>query len=357
MTPAVLLSDLTIPFAGILVAAAPLVTRPTVAFGVRVPPERITAPVIRSQRMAYLRRTAVICACATLAALALDGTGSWWLPRIILTLMLVADIACLQLARRRIAAAKNAEHWFAGVRQTVVADTGWRADPPRFPAVWLLPALAVIAATIVTGVLRYPHLPAHLAAGNGSGPPARTSAVTAFAPVIGQGWVTALWTGILFLMYRARPDIDATDPAGSAARYRAFLGAAGKALLTLITLVDVSLLLAALRKWQLWDLPAGLSLLPFAAGLAAFAVAALRAGRLNSRLDPGGPAGIAGRDDDRFWKGGLFYVNRDDPALVMSARFGVGWTFNFANPRAWLLIAAAATTLAGLIALVTAARA
>lgn len=29
----------------------------------------------------------------------------------------------------------------------------------------------MIAATIVIGVLRYPHLPAHLPAGNGSGPP------------------------------------------------------------------------------------------------------------------------------------------------------------------------------------------
>jgi len=24
------------------------------------------------------------------------------------------------------------------------------------------------------------------------------------------------------------------------------------------------------------------------------------------------------RDDDRFWKGGLIYVNRDDPAIMAS---------------------------------------
>lgn len=54
------------------------------------------------------------------------------------------------------------------------------------------------------------------------------------------------------------------------------------------------------------------------------------------------------RDDDRFWVGGLLYVNRQDPAVVVSRRFGVGWTLNFGNPWAWVavaVIAAAVVTL------------
>jgi hypothetical protein len=37
----------------------PAITRPTVPFGVRVPPERTRATVIRQQRRAYYGRTAV----------------------------------------------------------------------------------------------------------------------------------------------------------------------------------------------------------------------------------------------------------------------------------------------------------
>jgi uncharacterized membrane protein len=37
-------------------------------------------------------------------------------------------------------------------------------------------------------------------------------------------------------------------------------------------------------------------------------------------------------DDDQHWKGGLFYVNRDDPALVVPRRFGLGWTPNLGHP-------------------------
>ena len=85
-----------------------------------------------------------------------------------------------------------------------------------------------------------------------------------------------------------------------------------------------------------------------------------RTGQGGSRLN-GNVRGLAlraagtDRDDDRFWKGGLLYVNRDDPALVVGARFGVGWALNFGNPAAWLLIAGTAATWAGLAVLGAAA--
>jgi uncharacterized membrane protein len=34
----------------------------------------------------------------------------------------------------------------------------------------------------------------------------------------------------------------------------------------------------------------------------------------------------------------VLYVNRDDPAVMVGKRFGVGWTLNFGNPRSWLLV-------------------
>jgi hypothetical protein len=61
------------------------------------------------------------------------------------------------------------------------------------------------------------------------------------------------------------------------------------------------------------------------------------------------------RDDDRFWKAGLLYVNHDDPAIVVGARFGVGWMLNFGNPVAWLLLAGFVAWWAGLAALGAAA--
>jgi uncharacterized membrane protein len=44
------------------------------------------------------------------------------------------------------------------------------------------------------------------------------------------------------------------------------------------------------------------------------------------------------RDDDRYWYGGLFYNNPDDPAVFVPKRFGLGWTMNFGHPQAKLVL-------------------
>lgn len=44
--------------------------------------------------------------------------------------------------------------------------------------------------------------------------------------------------------------------------------------------------------------------------------------------------------DDRHWRGGLFYYNPDDPSFMTEKRYGLGWTFNFARPASWLIMAA-----------------
>jgi uncharacterized membrane protein len=357
MTAAALSGIILVPLLGALMVLAAVVTRRTAAFGVRIPyPERPVPPVIRSQRLLYLRRTIVICACATVAALALAGHGPPWISRMVLLLEIAADIACLQLARRTIIAVKNAEGWYAGVRQTVVTDTAWRAAPPRFPVRWLLPALAVLAVTVLIGVLRYPHLPARIPAMGGHLVP--KSPVAAFAIVVGQAYPTALSSGMLCLAYRARPDIEARDPAGSAARQRAVRLTLARAILTLVALVNVTLLLVALRQWQLWR-PAGtaggLILLPFALGFVALIVMLWRARAVLGAAGGGGPDGIADRDDDRFWKGGIVYVNKGDPAVMVGARFGAGWTLNLGNPRAWIIIAAVIAAPTGIAAILLAA--
>jgi len=346
-----------VPFFAAMLCVAPAVTRPTVPFGVRVPGERAGATVIRRERRAYFWRTAAIGAGCTVAAVLLLGHGSWWLTRVILLVEVAADLGCFWIARKKITAVKSAEGWFAGHRQTVVTDTSWRTDPPRFPVRWLMPALTVVAATVIIGAVRYPDLPARLAGGfGGPGHLVAKSVVSAFAVVAAQVYVTALWTGLMLIVYRSRPDIEAADAAASTRRYRRFLAAMTRAVLTLLALVDLTLLLAALQKWQVYRLSgrgSALLLLPFAFGLLVLAVVTVRAGQGGYRLSGGGGDRLAGsqteRDDDRFWKAGLIYVNRDDPAIMVGARFGVGWTFNLGNPMARVVIAGIVAAPAGLV--------
>jgi uncharacterized membrane protein len=312
----------------------------------------VGAPVIRRERRAYYWRTAAIGLCCIVVAVTVRDYGSWWLPRIILLLELAADLGCFWVARRKIAAVKNADNWFAGLRQTIVTDTSWRTDPPRFPVRWLIPALAVIAATVTVGALRYPGLPAHIVTRSGHRAP--KSAVSVLV-VAGQLYFTAVCSGLTLIVHRSRPDIEAADPAASTLRYRRFLAAITRALLVMAALADTSLLLIALPNWQVYRLSGigrALPALPVVAGLLLLVAVAARTGQGGSRLNGNvrglAPATGTDRDDDRFWKGGLLYVNRDDPALMVAARFGVGWTLNYGNRAAWLIIAGTVTVWAGL---------
>jgi uncharacterized membrane protein len=37
----------------------------------------------------------------------------------------------------------------------------------------------------------------------------------------------------------------------------------------------------------------------------------------------------------------MFYVNPDDPAILVEKRFGIGYTLNFGRPAAWFVPAVA----------------
>jgi uncharacterized membrane protein len=347
VSAAILIGYVLVPLFGVFLCVAPVVSRPTIQFGVRVPPERVVAPVIGRERRRYVWRSAVIVVAATAVVFAIGAHAPSWLSRIIVVLLIATDAGLFWWAHRSVARVKSAEGWFAGRRQTVVTDTGWRSEPVRFPVAWLLPAVAIIVATAVVGVLRYPDLPAHLDFGGGRH--LATTPASAFATLIGQLFVTGLWIILLTLAYRSRPDLDTGDPAASLREHRQAFVLIGRAGLTLVACIDLTLALTALRRWQIADLPVGLAILPAAIGLVGILAVVLRAGRIRGRA--GNPAAGSDRDDDRFWKAGLVYVNRDDPALMVNTRFAFGLTPNLGNPRIWLIIAGAAVLLAGLITL------
>lgn len=49
---------------------------------------------------------------------------------------------------------------------------------------------------------------------------------------------------------------------------------------------------------------------------------------------------IGDRTEDRYWKAGVFYVNPNDPALMVEKRFGIGYTLNFGHWASWLIMVA-----------------
>lgn len=42
--------------------------------------------------------------------------------------------------------------------------------------------------------------------------------------------------------------------------------------------------------------------------------------------------------DDRYWKWGIVYINKNDPSLLVQKKYGVGWTVNLANKWSYIIV-------------------
>jgi uncharacterized membrane protein len=67
-------------------------------------------------------------------------------------------------------------------------------------------------------------------------------------------------------------------------------------------------------------------------------VFAVKVGNAGNDISSYSEGAIAEYDEDHYWKGGLFYFNKNDPSIFVEKRFGVGWTINFANPKGYFMI-------------------
>ena len=351
MTVAIVLSSALSALVLVLGLVLPSITSATVPFGVRVPAQHADDPTVARQTRSYRWRVllgGIAAAGIGVAIYALTGE-TLLLP---LTVLLLVGVwyGCFFLAHHEIRAANAAGGWYEGLHQGIAVDTALRTDPPRFPWLWLAPALIVTLATVVIGVILYPSMPETLAVHYGAmGVPDRLAAKSvgaAFSLVFVQLGATAVLVGIAAgIVFRSRCDIDPAHPVASARWHRQYMTLGAKALLGLVAMIDLGMLGSSLLMWTgtVTSLAALVVVLPILAGVV---VAVVVLARNNRERDKGEEdTGLTHRDDDKYWRGGLFYINREDHALWIPRRFGLGWTLNFGNPRAAML-------LAGVVALI-----
>ncbi|AGM06770.1 DUF1648 domain-containing protein [Amycolatopsis keratiniphila] len=312
-----------IAFIAAAFGSAPTLARPTLPFGVRIPAKRSGEAVILLARRRYNRGIGLgaIVACAVV----LFG----WLAPEVVVLALTAVYSLLGgLAHRSIAAAKREEGWYSGTRQAVSTDTSLRSDPVRPQWILLTPSVVLAVATAVSGWLAG-------AAGFS----------TVFAPIA----VIVLTSLMAVAISRARPEIDAAQPAVSASRYREYLHGVLALLLISAGCVNATLLVVSLQRWGVVETTVPVTIvayLPLAAAFIAWLGFTVRTGDAGHRLPRAGDepeTRYEQRDDDRHWyAAGMVYLNRNDPALLVHRRVGTYWTLNLGHPIAWVVLAAVA---------------
>ncbi len=191
-------------------------------------------------------------------------------------------------------------------------------DDDRFPA-WDLVALAGLAALGALALALWPGLPDPLpthwnAAGRVNGWTPK-----AVVPWILFGLPLFVW-GLLGVVGRVAVP---KDPALAAGSRRAMAPLRGLLVAGICVLQSAVLLVPRLGPWIFRPV--------LAAFLGLLVLAIVLMARTAKRVLP-----EAHRAHSKW---GLFYVNPEDPRLMVPKLLGAGWTFNYARPAAWWLTA------------------
>ncbi|MBI4916598.1 MAG: DUF1648 domain-containing protein [Acidobacteria bacterium] len=156
--------------------------------------------------------------------------------------------------------------------------------------------------------------------------------------------------GLAWLTANAKRGLRRFDQGASLAAQMRFRTAmtrflSGTALLTsvMLTAMSVSIIRVGLGRAPAlgrWEMALAGVLVLWAIGGTVYL--SVRYGQGGSRLENANAAtpltnGIA---DNRNWVLGMFYVNRNDPSILVERRFGLGYTLNFGNWKAAALFAA-----------------
>lgn len=352
-------------FVAVYGVAQPALTRRDLLFGVTVAPDTRATSAGRSIIARYRVMMVV------LTVLGLAALGALWrlLPAdAALIASPFAAIGVLLLTSLPYLWAYFATRRLALSQPPVAAPTATERPsaelrPRRYgdyiPWVWELLPLLIIGGTVAYLAATYPSVPATFpthfdAAGHPNGY-ATKSIASYFALVWTQLSLEVLITLLGVLIVRSR-----ALPGEAEARFRRiwlrFLFVLKVGILALMGLIAIGIGYSAVSGMGLPSVfvlvPLGFLLLVLVGTL----VLSLRTGQGGARLSPEAPA--TDRTNDRFWVLGTIYINRNDPSVFVERRFGVGWTLNFGNPRALLVLLAilAFASAATVIAFVTTGR-
>lgn len=340
----------TVALVGIVVAVTPFIMPPTECFTVTVPPSAKQDPRVK----ALFRTHTIIVAALTVAGMAAMALLLPQADDIAVTVVMtcstlapaIASFAFMLYARKQVQALKQAEGWAASESRSAafVSDD---SIPQPIPLAWELLHVVVVAALAGFALLAYDRLPDQIPMHAGWDGTVNAYADKTIGTVMFPAMIAAFMGITLafahWMILRSKRPIDPAAPATSALAYGEFARAQSIGLLAgglvLDIFIGVSFFLSSAGIISLGAAGAVTTVgaLVFAGVMVGISVKYGQSGG-RSAAEMRTADGIA-RDDDAYWKLGVFYFNPNDPSFSVPKRFGNGWTINCANPKAWALIA------------------
>lgn len=336
----------------VLTMFIPYWTRKTESFGVSIPEEIYSSPQLIDLRKKYVFQTGLL-SLITLAAVvgvelvyALDETGIGIMVSIVTTVYLAASFLIYYRFHRLMKKLKAASKWNEGKSQQIFVNMKFRTEKLTYSNLWFIIPLLITLATALFIVVNYNAIPSRIPMQYGLDGTvtsyAEKSPRSAMFPPVMQLGMTLLFIFINTIISRSKQQINADNPEASLQRniifrrrWSAYTIVSGIALISLFAFMAVTFVHPVPSQVQM-IVTMGVTTIMVLGAI----ILSVTTGQGGSRIKIPGEstrAEVTDRDDDKHWKLGIFYFNRNDPALFMEKRFGIGWTINYARPLAWIL--------------------
>lgn len=338
----------------IVQVSMPYFVKRTIVFGVSIPEQFLKEDRLKS----YKRKYVLV---SLLVSFIIIATFIFWTiskepseERLIVTstiLQFVIILVCFVLYftfHKKTKVYKNNMGWTQELKEVTVADLTIRSEENMAPwYIYLFPIIVVVGLAVYT-FFQYDRLPNEIPTHWGAN--GKADAFSEKSPFkVMQLLMILFIMQMMFLafhiaMKHSGIKLSATNLNASKKRQLTLRGYTSWFLL--YTTVVITILFAVLHlqmihqdlfpNYVLTFLPLGLMF----AVLVGTIVLLVKVGLSDKDSDVLVSEPIMDQDEDQYWKGGLFYFNKKDPSIFVEQRFGVGFTINLANPKAYLLLLA-----------------
>lgn len=352
MPISLVLSIFIILFLTIVQTVIPYLVKRTVVFGVTIPEQYIREQKLNQYRKQYSFITFIV------AVLLLIGFVIWALTNqlneeqiVIVGTFIEFGIIFISLSlyfyyHGKIKQLKQKSKWTEKLKQVKVTDLSVRTQDEMLPwYAYLLPMIITIGLIIYT-VMNYNLLPENIPTHWGiTGEPDAFTKKTPFSAVQMPGFLLLMqimFVGIHVATKNSGIKLSATNAHLSKRRqlgmrkYTSWLlFFVVFAMTILFTFFQLTTIHPNVFDGTLLQLiiPFGFLVLILLSTI----LFAVKVGR-SDKEDIVVEGDITDIDEDRYWKGGLWYFNKNDPSIFVEKRFGVGYTLNFANPIGYLIV-------------------
>jgi len=335
----------------VLQIIVPFIVRETIVFGVTVPDQNIKHPALANVKKRYAQIVGgtgvvflivMIISYNLLTSESIQGMfllGCLWS-------MLTVSMGLYWVYHQKLSALKRQEQWGVNLKQVRAVDLTARSRDEMLPWSFFAVPLVISGFLIIYTILHYDQMPANIAvhwgpSGEADAWKSKTYLTAISLPLVMLMMQFMMW-GITDSIKRSAIKIAVNRKEESLEdqlKTRKFMSWQ-----ILLVSYAITVLLTVLQLSNIYpSMTVGYKLLPLFVLFLAVVVGSLliyvvKKRKYRVRYEKNIDSQVMDVDEDRYWKGGLIYMNRQDPSVFVEKRFGVGWTMNLANPRGYIVI-------------------